>query len=150
MTVTVASFRGHFSAFGDAGDYPAPDVDFWILVAAQLVNADRWGGMTDTAIELLVAHHLSLEFMAKREGELGNQPGVPRGMLSNGSVDKASWSYDTSAITEEGGGHYNSTIYGQRFYRLTRLFGAGPVQVDSSLPVGTSIAWPGFNYPPFG
>jgi hypothetical protein len=152
MTVTAASFRKDFSAFGSLADYPDADVSFWITVASRMVDAYRWGDMTDTGIELLVAHELSVEFMAKAEGAVGNQPGVARGMLASGGVDKTNFSYDTASLAEEGGGRFNATIYGQRFYRLSRLYGAGGFQVEALAgdPLSTSsITWPGIINPPF-
>lgn len=103
----------------------------------------------DYGLELMVAHNLVLERRAQDENNKGNVPGWGRGLINNASVDKASVGYDTSAVVEEGGGHWNLTTYGTRFYRLLRMVGAGPFQVIDQTdlnPLGSMFAWPG---PPF-
>lgn len=131
MTVTASSFREHFTAFASETDFPTPLVEYWLAIAVKLVNADRWGDLTDMGVELFAAHNLVLDRRANEEGAAGGSPGMSTGVASSKSVDKVSVSYDTSTGVEEGAGHWNLTIYGTRFVRFSRMMGAGPVQVGT-------------------
>lgn len=150
MTVTTASLRTSFPAFASATDYPDPQVQFWITWAGNLFDPGRWGSLLDLGVMLWVCHNLSLEFMAQQEAAVGNQPGVVRGTLASGSVDKASFGYNSNAVTLDGAGDLNLTIYGIRYLKMVKQVGAGPVYVapdgcsDPTQSLGNgSGAWPG-------
>lgn len=148
MTITANQFRTNFTAFANTELFPDPTIDFWLAVAYKLLPADRWSTMFDTAAELFVAHNVSLEARTLKEAANGKVPGQSMGMLSSKSVDKVSASYDTGSAAEENAGHWNLTLYGQRFIRLARMFGAGPVQIgagcyDASNPLASINAWAG-------
>ena len=147
MTVTVASFRADFTEFSDVGIYSDSDVQFWLKYALLLLNADRWKSLLDLGTELFIAHNLVLEQQAKAAAANGGAPGISTGMVSAKSVDKVSISYDTNSALEKDAGQWNLTTYGTRYYRMMRMFGAGPIQVG----IGNSpafSAWPGV-IPPF-
>jgi hypothetical protein len=146
MTVTPASLRAAFTEFTSTTDYPDSGIQFWIDMAVLLLNPTRWYDMLDNATMLFVAHNLSLELMAQREASNGNQPGVARGMLAGGSVDKVSYTYDTASVADATAGHWNLTIYGQRYIRLVKMFGAGPIQVGTPGCYVGPAAWTGPNY----
>ena len=55
MTVTPASIRAAFPALSNATTYLDASMALWIGVAEKLVNADRWGDLTDTGIMLYAA-----------------------------------------------------------------------------------------------
>lgn len=132
MAVTTASFRGHFPAFNDGDRFPNPVVDYWVGIGVNLVNAARWGNLTDSGVELFVAHNLTLERRAMDEADRGGIPGISQGPINNKSVDKVSVGYDTSSAAELDAGHWNLTIYGVRFVRLARMMGAGGLQVGTT------------------
>ncbi|WP_343724933.1 DUF4054 domain-containing protein [Herbaspirillum huttiense] len=124
-----ATFRQHFPEFEDAGIYPDAQVTFWLTVAENLVNRERWGGLADQGVELVTAHHLVLARRDELASSVGGAPGLMTGPQSSKSVDKVSASYDTNAATVDGAGFWNLTTYGVRYVSLARLFGAGGLQV---------------------
>lgn len=151
MSVTPTSFRAQFRAFSDVTTYPDTDITLWVTLYEQMVNADRWGDLTDFGISLAVAHNLVLEAQSVKAAAVGNLPGQKVGIVNNKSVDKASVGYDTTAATEQGAGFWNLTTYGTRYWRYAMIFGAGPVQVNTPPATGElsplSGAWFG---PPMG
>lgn len=142
--VTPAVFKGHYPEFLCPETYPVPQVQFWLDTAYSMLNANRWGRQLDMAAELYAAHNLALEARAQKTAENGGIPGEATGVLNSKSVDKVSAGYDTSTATEQGAGHWNLTVYGTRFIRLAKMFGAGPIQVGiGAVPPGSGLAWPG-------
>jgi len=83
----------------------------------------------DLATEMWVAHQLVLEKQAVDAAKRGGDPGTRIGVTTSKSVDGVSISFDVSAITENGAGYYNQTIYGMRFWRLAKAATGGPIQV---------------------
>ena len=152
MAVTPTSFRADFPAFVDATNYPDSAITFWTTVALQFLNAERWDTAIDIGTELFVAHNLVLEFQANTAAGNGAAPGLSQGMISSKSVDKVSISYDTGSAAELDAGHWNLTIYGQRYVRMARMMGAGGIQLGIGYDPNFSAAsgaWPG-PYWPFG
>lgn len=140
MTVTVASFRVAFPVFTSTALYPDAQVQFWMDVAGQMINVDRWGALADLGVQLITAHNLILEAQANRvAARAGKVGGLSSGVMTSKSVDKVSASYDVSSATEKDAGHWNLTIYGTRYVRFARMMGAGALQVGvwdgSSAPV---------------
>jgi len=144
MTIDVAQFRADYPEFASTADFPNSAVQYWLKVAYSLLNASRWGAQLDLGAELYVAHNLSLEARAQKEAQNGGVPGSQSGPISSKSVDKVSVSYDTGGASEEGGGQWNLTIYGTRFYNLAKKMGAGPIYIGvGSSPPFSGPAWPG-------
>mgnify|MGYP001598132539 CR=1 FL=1 len=141
MTVTVISLRESFPEFADATKYTDPMVQVWLTAATQLVNAGRWGDMTDMGIMLLTAHHLVLARRNVRAA--AGTPGLVVGIQTSKSVDGVSVSYDVGSATEDGAGHYNMTSYGLQFVHFARMFGAGPVHIGADALTSIGQAWPG-------
>ena len=83
------------------------------------------------------------EAQATADGVAGRSPGGRVGVLSSKGADGISASYDVGTSTEKDAGHWNLTTYGTRFIRLSRMFGAGPLQVGPSLGDSAGGAWPG-------
>jgi hypothetical protein len=130
MAVTVASFRSTFPEFSDVSLYPDDSITFWMSVAVQMVNANRWKSMTDTGVMLLGAHYLVFAAKDQMAAEAGGVPGEATGNVSSKSVDKVSVSYDSSAITaSDAKGDLALSSYGIRFARLAKMFGAGGLQI---------------------
>ena len=123
---TASQFRVSFPAFADALAYSPEQVDYWLGIGTKLVSAERWASMTDHGIYLVAAHFLALSKSALRSAASGQAHG---GVVSSKSVDKVSVSYDTTIGSVEGGGAWNQTTYGQQYAQLSRLFGAGGVQL---------------------
>lgn len=144
MTATAATLRAHFPEFTNTVDYPTAQIDFWLSIAVQMLNAGRWGGMLDAGAELYACHHIVLEARDVVTVAAGGVPGQNTGPVSSKSVDRVSIGYDTGAASEERGGHWNLTTYGTRYLRFARMFGAGSLQVgvDGPIPpLSSSSAW---------
>lgn len=117
----IATFRTNFPEFADATKYPDSMVTFWSTIAEAQIVSDRWGDILSQSIELYTAHHLLIAYDNKR----GKQTGIQ----SNKSVGDVSVGYDTTSSIELGAGHWNLTSYGKMFIRLSRLYGAGCIQL---------------------
>lgn len=128
--VTVISFRTDFCEFEDINFYRDNDIAFWLKYASLLLDPNRWGSMFDIGIELFTAHNLVLERQAKLSSANGGVPGLGAGIISAKSVDTVSISYDTNSAMEKDAGQWNLTTYGQRYWKLMKMFGAGPIQVS--------------------
>jgi hypothetical protein len=146
MAFTVADFRANFPEFADAAVYPPSLVNYWVMNAGLMLNASRWGTWLDLATQLMAAHNIVLEARAIAESVNGETPGVTTGAVVSKGVDKVSISFDVGSSTEEKAGHYNTTIYGTRFWKMTRKVGAGPIQLGYETgidPLSSANAWPG-------
>lgn len=143
MTVTIASFRTAMPAFANTAKYSDAMVTTWIAIASQLVNADRWAGLTDTGIMFYAAHNMILEAQAAADGAKGLSPGGRVGILTSKGADGISAGYDVSTASEKDAGAWNLTVYGTRYYRLSKMMGAGPLQVGVDSGAAQAGAWPG-------
>lgn len=150
MTATVSGLRLVFPEFGDRDKFPDPMLSFWLSVAVKLVNAERWGELTETGVYLQAAHRVVLARREVEAGARGQSVGRTPGILTSKSADGLSASYDVSSVLEEGGGHYNLTTYGIQFVQLARLHGHGGIQAGAGGDSGEfRTAWPGVITPPF-
>jgi hypothetical protein len=144
MTVTVASFRNNYPEFADSVRFSVSQIGYYLNLAGLLLNAARWNNLLDAGTELFVAHNLAIESLTQAEAKSKGVPGITTGPVSAKSVDKVSISYATSDAVQAGAGHWNLTVYGTRYVRLMRMFGAGPVQVGvGAYPLLNGPAWPG-------
>ncbi|AOJ93099.1 hypothetical protein WK22_09345 [Burkholderia multivorans] len=125
----VSQFRQSFPEFNDTTTYPDSLIQFWMTVAVSLVNADRWGDLTDLGIALVTAHHLALAVKDQKMAAVGGVPGQVTGPQSSKAVDKVSASYDTAAVAIKDGGFWNATMYGVRYLSLAMMMGAGGMQL---------------------
>ncbi|KVN62698.1 MULTISPECIES: DUF4054 domain-containing protein [Burkholderia cepacia complex] len=125
----IAQFRQSFPEFDDTTTYPDSLVQFWMTVAVSLVNADRWGELTDLGIALVTAHHLALALKDQKTAAVGGVPGQVTGPQSSKAVDKVSASYDTAAVAIKDGGFWNATMYGVRYLSLAQMMGSGGIQL---------------------
>jgi len=137
MTITAAQLRQDYPEFTSTTAYPDSSINYWINMATLMLNTNRWGAASTTStlaiydigMELFVAHNIVLEAKAQAEAAAGAPPGSSTGPVSSKSVGPVSVSYDTQAGIEKDAGHWNLTIYGTRFIKLAKQFGAGPIQV---------------------
>lgn len=118
--MNYATFVGKYPEFSDASEYSQPVVETTIAVCSKLVNAERWGDLTEHGIGLLTAHYMVLS----------NMDGSVKGILTSKSVDNVAATMDVSHIQTLGAGHYNASSYGILFYQLAKMFGAGGIQVS--------------------
>ena len=127
MTVTVDTFRAAFPVFADKARYADPQVQFWLDLASNLHDANRWGNLLDFGTQLFIAHNLSVDAGIAAAASAGDVPGAVEGPVTNGSVDKVSYGRQLTDILEPGAGHWNLTVYGLRYRRLVLKIGAGPI-----------------------
>lgn len=156
--ITPASFVIDFPEFGNQSQYPVSVINYYIALARLLLNPVRWGSdgsqtaenppttLYDMATELFVAHHITLEYNAQRSAAAGAPPGQASGPVTSKAAGPISVSYATGDVTEPGAGHWNYTVYGQRFYSLLNMAGMGPTQFGigcAPYPLGTGPFLPG-------
>lgn len=141
MSVTTTQLRGDFPALKDPSVFPDEVLNFWLTVAQQMVNLDRWGNLWSLGVELFAAHHSIIDIYNQDTVNNGGIPGLNRGAINSESAGPVNLSYDTAGSSEEGGGHWNLTTYGTRYLHTARLMGAGPIYV------GTCGMAPPFNGP---
>lgn len=133
-------------------NYPDGLIQFWLNLAYKLLPAARWFDVLDEGAQLFTAHNIVLEYQAQAAAQSGSVPGLATGPVSSKSVDKVSVGYSTGDTAVAGAGDWNYTTYGQRFIRMARLFGAGPIQVGIGYNpgLGGGYAWAGpwpWNFP---
>lgn len=121
--IDATKFRTDFPEFADEAKYTPAMVEFWLKLAVLRLNEKRWADLYDFGIELFVAHQLVLATKNLKTA------GVQVAPVASKSVDKVSVSYDTSAVTLDNAGHWSTTNYGQQFWQLLLMAGAGGVQV---------------------
>jgi hypothetical protein len=149
VTITNAQFRIDYPEFTDPVKYPDSAINYYLTLAYQMLNANRWMSQLDLGAELFVAHNVAIEARALIEANNGGIPGTTTGPIASKSVDKVSVSFDVGSGIELEAGHWNLTIYGTRFIKLARMKGAGPLQIGIGVaPPGNGPAWPGPWTPP--
>lgn len=121
----IAQFRLEFPAFTDVTKYPDAMIQFWATFGIGMLIECRWGSVYTQGLSLYVAHNVALE--GANTG--GGVPGQGTGIKSGKTVGSTSIQYDTQNTTEANAGFWNLTTYGQRFYRISRMIGAGALQV---------------------
>ena len=131
------TFRSHFPEFADTTVYPDAQVQFGLDISSVCLSPYRWGSLLQVGVELMTAHQLALSQRAMQGGAAGGAPGAAGGLVSNKSVSKVSVGYDVNVTAMEGGGPWNYTTYGQRFYWMMRIVGIGGYEVLGD--------WAGFN-----
>lgn len=152
---TVAEFLADYTAFdtsanqdSDAVQFGEEAINYWLQNAVLMLNQARLGNMYYTACELFMAHNLSLEAWAQQGGDQ-TIPGLAKGAIAATASGDVSVSYNNQTTMELDAGHWNYTVYGQRFIKLVRLSVAGPLQVTGGCS-GSGGAWAGpwvFNIP---
>jgi hypothetical protein len=142
--LTPEVFFGFFPEFQAPNPIPTATVQQWLDVASQFINAQRWNNSANLGACLFAAHWISLGIRAAAESANGAPPGTSVGVVSSKSVGPVSVSYDVAAATNPEDSHWNQTTYGTRYQDMSRLFGAGPIQVGT--PGGT----PPLNGPAWG
>jgi hypothetical protein len=127
LVLAPEEFREEFPVFENETFYPNAQVVFWIATAKLFLDEARWSDWYSIGLRLFVAHQLSLERQNYLTSRRGN-PAVGVGPANSRSVGGVSVSYDFSMGLQQGAGYWNLTLYGQRFYDMMEMVGAGPVQ----------------------
>jgi hypothetical protein len=134
---TIAQFRSDFSEFSDTSKYPDALVLLWLTIASfQVQNTERWATLLPTAQELVTAHYLVISARDRAAGAAGATPGLPMGLVTAESAADLSTTYDFTSLLYADAGTWNQTTYGQRYYSLARMIGAGGMQLPTGCCAG--------------
>lgn len=126
------TFRGNFPEFADTVKFPSPQVVFWLAQAYSTLNAARFGTNLDLAAMLFTAHNIVMSARDASASSGAGIPGNPSSVTASKAVGPVSISYDTTLTAIPGAGIWNATSYGQRFWRLLKLAGAGGLYVGGN------------------
>ena len=131
--VTNDQFRQDYPEFASTVIFPESSLTYWLLIAFYMVNASVFVQLElyNMQMELFAAHHLKLEADAARVAANGGVGGTTQGPIASKSVDKVAVAFGVETSKEDGAGSYNLTIYGQRYWHMTQIFGAGGVQLGA-------------------
>ena len=156
ITITYSQFILDFPEFNSPlqanpafPQFVEGQFNYYFNLAQLLIDPqNRVNDFVNQLAELFIAHHLVLEALSLNEMNFGGVPGVAKGAIAGKSAGDVAISYAPQATLELDGGHWNYTIYGQRFLRLARIAGAGPVQVGppGCGPNYNGSGWPGVVY----
>ena len=124
----IAQFRLDFPEFSNTTTYPNSMISYWSLVGEKIVSEDTFGDLYVKAVELVTAHYITMAATNAKAGASGGTPGAG-GVINNKRVGNVSIGYDTTNSLIPDGGPWNRTSYGQMFLDLSRLFGAGCLQL---------------------
>jgi hypothetical protein len=127
--MVIADFRTNFPEFASTTVFPDALITFWATLAEKIVNEDAFQDVYTQAVQLYVAHEITLAAQNQMQAATGGLPGQGGGIASAKTVGSVSVSYDPNSTTEKNAGWWNLTNYGKQFYRLTQLFGAGCIQL---------------------
>lgn len=125
----IAQFRNDFPEFSDIARYPDSEIALWSTFAEVMVVKCRWGTMWQMGVNLYIAHEIVMATQNAKSGAIGGVPGQQSGPINTKTVGSVSVGYDTQAGSEKDAGWWNLTSYGKQFYRLSRIFGAGVIQL---------------------
>ena len=154
ITITLTQFLTDFPEFAATSgppnpNFPASTFNYYFNLAQLLLDPQgRISDWVNQFAEQFIAHHIALEMLAANDMNAGSVPGVAKGPIAGKSAGDVSIAYVPGATIEVDAGHWNYTVYGQRFIRMLKMVGAGPLQL-SGCGSGISGAWPGPNYSAF-
>ena len=94
-----------------------------------IAQAQPWCDLLDTGTEFFIAHNLAMDARNALSASKGGVPGQATGIVASKSVGGVSVSYDTGSGSMAGAGQYNLTTYGQQYYALEQIVGAGGIQL---------------------
>lgn len=127
-----AQFRANFPEFADIARFPDSMLNFWGTFATAQVNVNRWGLQAPLGVMLYVAHEITLQAQDQKTANLGGMSGTVSGPANSKTVGSVTVAYDTQQTAEKDAGWWNLTTYGKQFFRLSRTFGAGCVQLGGA------------------
>lgn len=127
MAITPVDVRARYPEFSDVTAYPDARIQTWITKGEGELSEGQWGDQYDEGMLPYVAHFLAWTTMATNSGgAVGSM-----GPLASKSVGDVSISFGTvvsgSASATEG--FWNSTPYGQEYWRLVQMYGVGMVAI---------------------
>jgi hypothetical protein len=112
-------------------------ITFWLGVASNLINQQRWGALASQGQALLTAHYLVLAQESQQQASMqtlaggGGTIGGVSGPETAKAVDGVSVSQDVGSVTIVGAGTFNRTQYGIQYYQMSQWMGAGGLQINA-------------------
>lgn len=129
MAFDVSAFRASFPEFADTEKYPTTQITFWSDLAELQVRECVWKTALFKGQSLYTAHQITLAERAAKTASLGGTPGTFGGVANTKTVGGGTVGYDSQNTFEKDAGWWNLTNYGQQFWRLVQIFGAGAIQL---------------------
>lgn len=129
IQLDIPAFRTAFPEFASTVKYPNPMIVFWAGLAEAQLRQCIWKDIWSTAVQLYVAHEITLAAQNAQTASFNGTPGTFGGIANNKTVGSASVGYDSNTTTEKDAGYWNLTNYGKQLYRLMMIYGAGAVQL---------------------
>lgn len=131
--LTVQGFRESFPQFTEAL-FPDGRVHFYLTLAGKSMSVERWDDLLPEGMGLFAAHHLTLEREASKSKDGSGGFSAAAGPVVStsktvGGVSKSENRAGPAATANPAAGHWQTTIYGQQYWQLAQLIGAGGVQV---------------------
>ena len=120
MTVTPADIKTRFPEFDSVND---SRIQIFIDDAELELDEGRWGDLYDKGLSYLTAHLL---YMGEQSA---GGSGAGLGPLSTKSIGDVSVSFGSYLAADNDANSFNSTSYGQEYYRLMIMVGMGAVAV---------------------
>jgi hypothetical protein len=127
VTTTIFSvqFRIDFPEFAHTSPETFTDesINFWYGIGDKLLSAAIWDAIDirTYGLELFVAHNVILAYNEQQAILSGDMSGGKTpGLITGTGVGDVNLNYDIQSIVEEGGGEYNTTIYGRKLLRLVK------------------------------
>ena len=129
MAFDITAFRAAFPEFSDATKYPDAMITFWADLGIKSLIQCRWDTLYDNGLQLFVAHNITIAAQNAAAGQASGTPGMVSGPRQIKKVGSAAVTYDTIATNISGGAMWNATSYGKQFLFISRMIGAGALQV---------------------
>lgn len=131
--LTAQGFRESFPQFTEE-QFPTARVDFHLRLAGKQLNEERWGEWWLDGCYLHAAHHLTLEREAAKakDGTGGISAAAGAVVAVSKTVGGVSKSESRAGVTATGNaaaGRWNLTVYGQQYWDLAQMVGAGGLQL---------------------
>lgn len=133
MTMTTDRFLEIFPEFDNSEYYPCDRIQLWLTMAGQQVSSTRWATMAELGISLWTAHYLVMDKQSYDSAVANETPGLNEGTLGSVSTGSVSSTWNTATTAIAGDGHWNKTTYGTRYRELSRMFGAGGLQMSPGI-----------------
>lgn len=131
--LTVQGFRDSFPQFSEEL-YPVARVDFYLRLAGKQLDKERWSDWWIDGCYLHAAHNLTLEREAGKSADgTGGINAAAGAVVSSsktvGGVSKSESRAGAAATGNPAAGRWNLTIYGQQYWDMAQLVGAGGLQI---------------------
>jgi len=111
MTINIAGFQARYPEFDTVAD---ARIEVYLADSQLEINESIWSDYYEKGVYALAAHMLHRSLMSE-SGNAGSS-----GEVSSKRIGDLQISYNTKSLdsTES---YYNSTVYGQEYYRLMKL-----------------------------